>query len=242
MPNFQLSSPCAGQLFTIAVSDWTAISKRVGLTILAQDISQFIAQRLPSFPALESACQAWSATTFPSLVSHASQVTVYCDQSTASFGRLKSTLATLNPDDALPENVRLQAVQALSALATSTINLSSECNNLALQVRAFLAVNEIVDKQILDYEKQLGAGWPSLEAQRMTLEAALGHVVGGWQAISDDLSAIAAQKIPITITLLLSLEIQSALLSWQNLRAEAVAFAALAQGQQQFLSGAWLKE
>ena len=58
------------------------------------------------------------------------------------------------------------------------------------------------------------------------LENAIGQVLGGWQAVSADLDDIASQRIDLSLEILISLQIDSAILAWTNIGAEARAYAA----------------
>jgi hypothetical protein len=240
MTSVRLTTPALGSLFVISESDWTAISKRVGLVVLAAQIAPIIGRTLLDFPALETACQAWKNTTFPALVTQSGAIRDYAGKATQSFTSVQQAIANLKPDDPLPAAIRTTAQNAITALATGTTALSQSTDNLATQIKAFMTENQVVDAQVAAYVQALGPQWQSLAPRTAVLENALGLVRGRWKAIADDLDLIASGKIDLTMALLLSLDIQSALLAWGNLRAEAAAFASMARDQQQYLSGAYL--
>jgi cell division protein ZapA (FtsZ GTPase activity inhibitor) len=240
VPTIQLSDPSAGALFTISESNWTAISKRVGITILANAIAPIIGQTLSEFPKLEIACQAWANTTFPGLVNLSANIGRFAATAAADLRTLQGPISQLNPGDAVPQSTANLVKTTLGTLAQQAQPLNSQCNALDAQVQAFATENQIVDAQVENYIKYLGPNWQSLASDMPAVETAAGRVEGAWTAITNDFNAIATNQIQITTTLLLSLDLQSAVLAWTNLGPEAAAFASMAQGQQQYLTGAWL--
>ena len=240
MPTIQLADPAAGALFTVPESNWTAISKRVGITVLASAIAPIIGQTLLEFPKLETACQLWANSTFPDLVSLSGDIGRFAGMAAASLAALQEPISKLNPGDAVPQSTADLVKSTLATLAQQTMPLNTQSNALVAQVQAFATENQIVDAQVQNYVKHLGPRWQSLTSDIPAVETAAGLVEGAWKAISNDFNAIVTNSIPITITLLLSLDLQSAVLAWKNLGPEAAAFAVMAKGQQQYLSGAWL--
>jgi uncharacterized protein YdbL (DUF1318 family) len=241
MSSIQLTDPAAGAFFAVPAADWTAISKRVGLTRLAAGIAPVIGRYLRDFPKLEDACGLWAASTFPGLVSLSQDIGSFAGQAADSLGSLQDQLSQYGPGDTLSA-ATVAAVKAIFAtLAGGTQRLNSQSGVLRQQVQTFATENEVVDAQIGDYVKHLGPEWQSLTSELPAVETAAGLVEGAWGAIADDMNAIATDSIPITTALLVSLELQSAALAWRNLGPEAAAFATLAQGQQQYLSGVWLE-
>jgi hypothetical protein len=93
---------------------------------------------------------------------------------------------------------------------------------------------------VQNYVNILGPNWQSLAGDIPPVEQGAGAVVGAWQAITDDFNAVTAASIQSMVPFLLPLELTEAAESWTNLAPEPAAFASMAQGQQQYLSGAWL--
>jgi hypothetical protein len=86
----------------------------------------------------------------------------------------------------------------------------------------------------------LGPNWQSILPSTSKVSDASGLVRGHWHALTDDLANIARNPVTITTPFLMSLQIQSALLAWSNLKMQAVAFVAMAVGQDRYLTGQWL--
>jgi len=235
-----LTSNSLGSLFTIPANDWTAVNQRVGLTYLAHDVAPTIAQYLPSYPALDAACATWRDATFGALVTESGALAQYALSAETSFTGIQAAIAKLPPNQKLSPATLDQARSAIGTLAASTATLSTTFGGLRDDVLAFTSANAATDAQIDAYVRTLGPEWTALTAQTDALDRAAGLVLGTWQAMTHDLAAIAGDQIQITTQLLLSLEIASALLAWQNLQAEAAAFATMAGGQQKYLDGSWL--
>ena len=240
MPTIQLANPSAGALFAVPPSNWTAISKRVGLTTLASAIAPIIGQTLTEFPKLETACQAWRTTTFPGLTSLSASIGTFATNAAGALTALQAPISRLAPNDPVPAATVALVESTLGSLARAMAPLNAQSNQLNIQVQGFAAENQIVDAQVEAYVKCLGPNWQSLADDIPAVETATGLVEGAWQAISNDFNAVANGSISLTTALLLSLDLQSAILAWQNLGPQAAAFASLAQDQQQYLSGAWL--
>lgn len=236
----RLTAAGQGALFTVPESDWTAISQRVGMTLLAKGIASTIAKFLPDFPDLVTVCQQWKDTTFPTLVSQSQAVATYAGEAIGSFTKLQQKLVGLAPDDPLPPDVETEASAALDELSTSTHDLASPFADLTEIVRAFYDENGIVDAKIEAYADRLGAHWQSIAAPAKAIDEATGRVMGAWQAIDDDLANVASGSIPITTPFLMGLGIDAAVNAWTGLKQEASAFPSLAEGQQKYLDGSWL--
>lgn len=235
-----LASASLGSLFTIPADDWTALNRRVGLTYLAHGIAPVIAEYLPSYAALDAACARWRSATFGALVAQSGALAQYASGAEASFTGVQTAIAGLPPGQQLPAPVLAQAGSAITALAASTATFNATFGSLCDDVLAFTSANAATDAQIDAYRQRLGPDWTALGPETDAVDRAAGLVLGTWQAMAHDLAAIAADPIEITTQFLLSLEIAAALRSWQGLQAEAVAFATMAQGQQQNLDGTWL--
>lgn len=240
MATVQLANPSVGALFAVPESNWTAISKRVGITILASAIAPIIGRTLNEFPKLETACQLWQATTFPGLTSLSASIGSFATTAANALTALQAPISSLSPNDPVPATTAELVKTTLGNLANGMAPLNTQCNQLDTQVQGFANENQIVDAQVEAYIKYLGPNWQSLAGYIPPVESAVGLVQGTWQAIASDFNAVAGGSISITTALLLSLDLQSAILAWKNLGPQASAFASLAQDQQQYLSGAWL--
>jgi hypothetical protein len=232
----KLTSDAMGDLFQVPESTWTTIDNRVNLTFLAA-LEFAMAILIPTFRELLGACITWRYATFPQLVTLSQSVVDYAGQAISNFDALRQAIAGLDPDAALPPDVERQAKQVLGQLASSTGALDTQVAASASSVMAFAAVNQAVDAQIEDYIAALGPAWQSIATEIGNVDRAVGSVEGAWMAIADDLSAIADDQITITLQFLLDLDIQVALRSWDDLRAEAKAFARFSGGPQYDRSG-----
>lgn len=237
---FELTSDELGSLFVISESDWTAVSKRVGLTSLTKDIAGQVAKYLPDFPKLVEVCQLWKNVTFPGMVAQSRNLSAYSAQSIGSFTALQQKVSQLQPNEELPPAVKNEAEKALGALAQSTATIGGAFTDLEGQIETFSKVNQVVDADINNYTARLSPEWKSIQTSVDAVDRATGRIRGVWQAINNDLQSVVSGQIPITTPFLMGLDIQSALLSWRNLQQESTAFPSLAQGQDKYLTGQWL--
>jgi hypothetical protein len=235
-----LTSESLGSLFTIPESDWTQISKRVGLAILARDISAQIARYLPDFPALVTVSESWKDRTFPGLVAQSASLPSYCVRARGDFSGLQQRISGLDPGKPLPPALKQEAETVIGRLAESSAPLAQAFRGLAVQVGEFTSVNQRIDAKIKSYTDRLGPDWKSIDPAAGAVSRATGLVLGAWLAISSDLSAVVSGRIPVTTPLLLGLGIASALLAWENVQREAEEFGRIAKGQERYLSGQWL--
>lgn len=231
----QLTNNSVTQLFTVPESDWTAINKRVGVTEYAKGIASEISQMLPKYPELVTACDLWMSTTFPGLISHATALANYADQSTQQFTDLQNALAALGTKTSpLPSAVQSQAQSALNNLQQTSKSLGAEFNTLSQQVSDFASINSQVDEEITHYKSQLGPWWATIGEKISTVDNATGHVKGVWLAINSDLQSALSGQLDITDSFLMGLDIGVALSAWASIKTEATAFGTMANGQRQY--------
>jgi hypothetical protein len=225
MAVFTLTNPDIGSLYTIPSEDWAAIRERVELCLFAENIQTFIAQTLPDFPALVVVCKTWQSSTYPGLIEGATNLAQYSADAITSFTQLQDAIKDLKPNDPLPPPVKSMAEEAFGALDRTTAPLSSSFGTLSDQLIAFDTVNGVVDSQVGRYRAQLGDHWTSIAAENAAVEKATGKVLGAWLAISNDLDLVVRDPDMITTQFLLDLQIASAIRTWQQIQAEATAFA-----------------
>jgi hypothetical protein len=240
VPTIPQANSSAVVIFTLPETVWTPISKRVGLTVLASAIAPTIGQTLPEFPRLETACQEWASTTFPGLVGLSAAIGTFAGTAATRLSQLSRTVSQATQGGTIPQATADLVTSTMAALAKQAAPLNTQCNALYAQVQAFRTENEIVDTQVQNYINILGPDWQSLGGDIPAVEQGAGAVVGAWQAITDDFNAVTSAGIESMDPFLLPLELNQASTSWTNLAPEAAGFATLAQGQQQYLSGAWL--
>jgi hypothetical protein len=236
----RLTSEELGNVVVVPQGDWTVINQRVGLTLLTENIASTIGQFLPVFPELVPVCRMWKDRTFAELIDHTRQLEAQAAAAIRDFGALQAELDTLGFNDPLPDALRRQAEAAIGALAKSTAELSVRFDRISADVTEFTIRNRVVDQNIEQYRRMLGPNWQSILPSTSKVSDASGLVRGHWHALTDDLANIARNPVTITTPFLMSLQIQSALLAWSNLKMQAVAFVAMAVGQDRYLTGQWL--
>jgi hypothetical protein len=239
---FRLASDSVGSIFAISETNWTVISKRVGLTILTKDIVSTVARFLPTFPDLLAACEGWKGSTFPGLVDRSRSVSDYASRAIQNVTRLQTLISHLDPNRPLSGEEKQEAEATLDDLARSSGEQAKVAGDLAGQVQRFTTANQAVDVEIRVYQERLGSEWQSLAATLREVDEATGTVTGAWQAIADDLGRVASGRIAVTTPFLLGLDIASALRAWNNIKSEADAFASMSEGQWYYLTGQWLVE
>ncbi|GAB2962181.1 hypothetical protein GCM10027048_33240 [Hymenobacter coalescens] len=226
-----IASASVAELYTVPASVWAAIHQRVSLTLMAQPMAAEIQQMLLHFPDLVTVCQQWQSTTFPGIVAQSRQLAAYAAQAQQDFTPLAATVAALDPNAPLPEAVRAQAQAALSRLSQSTAALQQAFDGLKAQISQFRLVNGQVDTEAERYAGQLGfLGAPVAHAVQ-AVEAATGSVLGDWSAIADDLHELTISPADLTLAVLLSLQLQMALLTWQSIGQEVAGFQQNLMGQ-----------
>ncbi|HEU5003918.1 MAG TPA: hypothetical protein VFW71_14240 [Actinomycetota bacterium] len=235
-----LADEAVAAVLVVPENDWTAISKRVGLAALASDIASSIQVYLPHFGDLVAASAIWASTTFPGIVDESRLLAKYCSQAQSAFGELSRSLQGLGPNDPLPPAVRTEAQGVIENLAASTAVQDGTCKALFAAVLTFTTVNQTVDGAIAEYARRLGPDWAAITASTAAVNQATGRVLGGWQAITDDIGAIARGQVPVTTALLLGLGIDEAIREWAALERACADFARLADGQAGYLNGSWL--
>lgn len=234
-----LKSDALGALVHVKAADWTAISRRVGTVVLAEDAVDYIVRYLHQFPKLVAVCKEWRARTFPGLVDYAKHLERYADQAIDGFNLLSDAVAGMDPQAPMPKSVATQATKSLQDLARSTVTLSQEFLRLEVDVQNFYTENNLADHEIDAYSALLGPSWKSIAEPTSAVQNATGLVMGAWQGLCDDLGHLATETITITTPYLLSLDIEGALVSWAALSDEAVAFIEMAAGQDRYMSGQW---
>jgi hypothetical protein len=246
LPVIPQANSNAVAVFAIPETVWTPISKQVGLVILASPFASIAAVDQPDFPKLETACQLWVSTTFPGLVGLSSAIATFAATAATRLSKLGRSVSQQTQAGAVSRATAELVTTGFAALAKQAAPLNTQCNALYRQVQVFRTEFEVVDaeEQATDRGVQnsidLLGPWEPLIGVLPPVEQEAGLVMGAWQAITDDFNAVTAAVIQSMDPFLLPLELNEAARSWTNLAPEAAGFASLAQGQQQYLSGAWL--
>lgn len=231
-------------LYTIPEQDWIAISKRVGgVLVVASDpgYKNKMPHVFPHFNQVLKSCQEWKDTTFPGLVSQSGALHDYASQAITDFQQVKTEIANLEKDIPSPmDNVKQKVKATIERLQQATIPLNNAFFTLSGQFSEFHDANEQFDTDISTFkEKPI---WMEIVfGSIQVLEDAIGQVVGGWQAITSDLEDVVSGKIDITMPFIMELDIDVALKSWKRIQIETDCFRSMANGQQKYLSGDWLR-
>ena len=232
----KLAGASTSQIFTIPPADWTAINKRVGCVLAAQQIQTIVTESLPGYPALLASSRIWTGVTFAGLIAQAKALAEYAASAITSFSGLNQSIQQV-PDGIVPDTLKQLTTDTLRKLAVATSPLAEAFNTLGRQVMDFLDANRIVDAQLTSKEaEKLGGFWTPVGNNIARLENANGHVMGDWRAITADLAATLASPIEVTSTFIESLEIDAAIACWRNVRDEAAHFSIVVTGQQQYWS------
>lgn len=240
--SLQLANGDTAALFSIdwwPVTGHVAVFKRLGASA-SGDLYFFGAVEgdLLSPVYYWEACNGWAKISFPALTAHSAAVTAFSGSAVRQLNAIQAQISGLDPNAPLPPAMK-QAIQAqfqsLAQLATDLRDSSTELGPLITQ---FLDVSDAFDAKVA--ASPVGAAWPSLAGAGGAIRPALQRALGAWRAIADDLGGVASEKIPMTTELLLSLGIDSAVLAWTNIGAEASQFKTGANAQQILIGGDWV--
>ncbi|HKX85232.1 MAG TPA: hypothetical protein VJL37_01075 [Flavobacterium sp.] len=231
-----LASTAVSDMFTIPVNDWTAINKRVGEIMASVNIKDYISSVLPGYPDLLTSSTQWKNTTFSQLIDQSKQLSNYADEAIANFTALNNNVkASLQAGNTKVSNdLQQQTISALEKLRKDTLPLENTSTTLSSEVLTFLNCNIVVDNQMLKYKDTLDSFWDPIGKNINTLEHAAGNVTSVWSAITDDLNNTLNAPITVDFAFITSLNIDAAIVNWQNIKAESIAFPSLTNGQEYY--------
>jgi hypothetical protein len=231
----KLANDNVARLFTVPASEWTAISKRVGLARLMENISAEATKTLPSYPRLLVASKEWAAATFPGIVDHSSSVAEYASIAIATFSALRNRINALPAGTTrVPDDLAASVRSALLLLRDATAVQSERSAELGKAIDSFRIVNDAVDTDIMRLSI---SSWSSVSAQTRAVATAISHVEGTWVALTVDLHALIANAVDVTMPFLVGLQLDVAIASWQRIQIESTAFGSMASGQWIYLNG-----
>lgn len=217
-----LVDPSVGAIFSIPASAWSAINGEIR-PLLIQMIME------PDSPLqgtpLGNACMTWGTWIIPGLHTLSGSLSQFSGTAVQLLTELETIVARLSPNAPLTPVEKTQALIVFQQLANGSQALRQTSDQLTAQILNVVNVIKADDAEVREDLIARGGNWDTLFASMAAVEQSGGLVLGGWQAISADLDSIASQQVTLTIDILLSLEIQSAILAWSNLGAEARAFA-----------------
>ena len=237
MPN--LASNSVVNIFTIPASSWTVINQRVGVVLQAAPYQTFFNQLVPSYPNLLTSSQLWQSFTFNSLISQSQGLVTYAATAISNFSQLNIDVkaAIQSGSGTISELLKKETVDTLQKLSGDTTTLAASTNLVTQQVLAFLNNNKVVDNEVEQHKDifdEFGINWNTVTSYLITLENDTALVTGEWSAITDDLKNTLSDSVDLTIPFLESLNIDAAIVTWQNVQNEASAFATNMTGQEQY--------
>lgn len=240
--SLQLTSSDTAALFSI---DWLSVTGRVAIfKVLGKNAPVYLFK----LGALEGDelgpayywedCKSWATITFPALTAHVVAVTAFSSSAVPKLKAIQAQISGLDPNAPLPADMK-QAIQAqFQSLAQLAGGLRDSSTALVPLITQFLDSSNAFDAKLK--AAALTLEWPALADAARLIEPVLQRALGAWRAIADDLGAVASDKIPMTTELLLSLGIDSAVLAWSNIGAEASKFKTGADAQQLLIAGDWV--
>lgn len=231
-----LASSSVSDMFTIPTSDWTAMNKRVGEVMASANIREYISSILEGYPNLLSSSVQWKSETFSGLIHQSKQLSDYADKAITSFTLLNDNVksAIKAGNSKMPNDLQQQTISTLETLKNNTIPLKNISDTLSAEVLNFLTCNIVVDNQMLKYKDVLGNFWDPIGNNINTLEKSAGHVTSVWSSITDDLNFALSSTVTVDFAFITSLNIDMAIMNWQNVKTESAAFPALTNGQEQY--------
>jgi hypothetical protein len=233
LQSIRLADPALGVLMTISADDWTDINQRAGQILALRHAWVAADQRMPGFYNLADACVLWRIDTFPGISQLPAKLCGFADVASSALTALQKSIAQMNPGEELPPAMLSQAKTFFGNLTTQTTSLSRSTNIIASEINDFSNDYAQVDAAAA---REMGE---SVQGSVDKVTVAAGKLNGAWRAVADDLSQVMSGELPITSTLLLSLDTDLALRSWTDLHREATAFSAIAPAQQTYLDDGW---
>jgi hypothetical protein len=234
----RLVDPDASALFTIPQDHWTALNKRVGEAV---SWAGAITPGPTLIARLVSVSQAWASTTFAQIVDMSGRIDAFSQDAVSRLAAVERAMAPLkDPVSPLPAPLAAAIRATFADLGQKAADVNAACHALSPAVSAFVEANKAVDQEaIVVFERE---GWADAVAAIDTVDDAVSRILGAWDAIADDLNDVARGTIPLSMEILLSLGLESAIRAWTNVGSEAAAFQPMAAGQQQYYSGEWYRE
>lgn len=213
-----------GAIYAIPAQDWKAINTWVS-TVLDYEIAFLVLIPifiLEFFLQMAASCKLWRSTTFVDITGQSGLISTFGADAVQTLQELAADLKGLNPGDPLPQGTAFHYKVRLGALATSASTYRDNVNALTPQVSAFVALNDSPLATVLS--SILSCSIASLGP----LQNALPLILTSWGGLSDQLSALASDKVEITTAGLLAEDIQAAITEWNSLSQTAADFNVMA--------------
>ncbi len=221
-------------LFVISKAAWSAMNTRVGEVLAGTLIPKAVVKEISVYPKLLSSCDLWKNTTFPQLISQSERMSLYARTAAEDFKDLNAKVKLVK-GTSLPKNLQLETVKVLSTLQRNTMLLATGFETIESQLSDFLTYNKACDKALMAYVEKSGSSLAlnSLESDIASFEKALSGLKGTWMALANDLSNGMKAPIDVTLPFIESLNIDAAVIQWENIVQEAQAFPSMAQRQEE---------
>lgn len=222
----ELVSTNQASMFTVPKSDWKAINTRVEAALSVAPIADEVAKTIHNIHDLIRVCTLWRDSTFYELQTLAAQTSSTATLATTSYQLIANITAQLDPNQPITEGQKTKIMTVFEGVSQSVNALNEEIKPLSDTVAEFVQVNSVTDTELEKIKESLGPDWSSIAPETTDVERANGLLRGAWGAVAADLSALAGGEIPITTPFMLSLDLQSAILGWESVSAEASEFIA----------------
>ena len=179
--------------------------------------------------------QLWQSTTFASLINLSSQIDIYASTSISTFEQLNNQLSSINESQL---NAQLQAdiLTAIKDLNVRTNLLLGNVNNTMNNIRNLLIVNQEFDGFLTSNSALFSLlNVEQFETGTINIfEANVEKVLGIWNAISNDLAETLSENIVVSMPFVEGLNLNEAILEWENIQIEVKNFTAFAGNQSQY--------
>lgn len=225
-------------LYVVPEDQWTAINRRVGLTVLAGGIGDVVDHVLAQFGELLRQSKIWQSHTFPGLLDDATSAAQLATAAHRDLGSIAAQLGSFPTSTTdLPAALAADAAAAIGRIHDGATALASSATALSDLVFAFRTINIAIDGELLALQGSLGPLWAPVGDSIVAIENALGSVTGRWGAIASDLADVVNHAVPLTLPFVAGLVIDSELDDWASLANEATAFAAYGPSQTGYMDG-----
>jgi len=214
-------------LFTIPNESWVVINQWVGEIFTGRGFVPVLTKVLPAYPAGLKSCELWTTKTYPQLILQSEKLSTYAKQAIDDFSDLNTKVKSIR-ETPVPVAIQHQTIAVLDALIKRTAPLAKDFSILENQLSDFLTANIQLRKQM---DTEIEAAF--FEKETLVFEQALRRLNGTWLALYDDLRNVNSTPIDPTLPFIESLNIDAAIIQWENIQKEAEAFPIMAVNQEE---------
>lgn len=185
-------------------------------------------------PSLLAECQNWRLVGFLNLLGLATEVAIYNNRAVSNFQNILNLLKQSN-NTITPEIVSCTQ-SSLQELNKHTAKMQQDIQSELTKLKTFVTSNKVFDQFFMTNSFLISMlNVPQFQPQSFQqIDTALESMLGAWSAMANDIASIADTKINVTLPFLMSLDIQAAITSWQNIAQEAQNFAQSGSTQEQY--------